>query len=73
MISLEKKIKLYLLILKMLDNIKEEYIKCIKDPYYFYTKYCVVKDKKTNKIINVKISRNQYERFIKYKITSNFR
>ena len=73
MILLVKKIKLYLLILKMLNNIKEEYIKCLKDPYYFFTKYCVIKDKRTNKIVNIKFNRNQYERFIKYKIISNFR
>ena len=36
-------------------NDKEEYIKCLKDPYYFFTKYCVVKDKKTGKIVNIKI------------------
>ena len=45
----------------------------IKDPYYFFKKYCVVKDKKTDKIVNIKFNRKQYERFIKYKITSNFR
>ena len=55
MILLGKKINLYLLILKMLNNIKEEYIKCFKDPYYFLTKYCVIKNKKTNKIVNIKI------------------
>lgn len=51
----------------------EEYIKCLNDPYYFFTKYCVIKNKRTNKIVNIKISRKQYERFIKYKIASNFK
>ena len=35
-------------------NDKEEYIKCLKDPYYFYIKYCVIKDKKTNKTHKIK-------------------
>ena len=52
-------------------NNKKEYIKCLKDPYYFFEKYCVVKDKKTGKIVNIKFSRKQYERFIKYTTTSN--
>ena len=42
MILLVKKIKLYLLILKMLNNIKEEYIKCIEDPIYFIEHYILV-------------------------------
>ena len=54
-------------------NNKEEYIKCLKDPYYFFEKYCVVKNKKTGKIVNIKFSGKQYERFIKYTTTSNFR
>ena len=54
-------------------NYKEEYIKCLKDPYYFFEKYCVVKDKKTGKIVNIKFSRKQYERFIKYKFDQDFR
>ena len=54
-------------------NNKEEYIKCLIDPYYFFTKYCVIKDKKNNKIINIKVNKKQYERFIKYKFDQNFR
>ena len=46
----------------MLNNIKEEYIKCRKDPYYFSTKYCVIKDKKTNKIININIKQNIFNK-----------
>ena len=41
-------------------NIKEEYIKCIKDPYYFFTKYCVIKDKNTGKIFNVNLNKIYY-------------
>jgi len=47
-------------------NNKKEYIKCIKDPFYFIKNYCVVKDKKTGKTVNINFSRKQYERFIKY-------
>ena len=47
-------------------NIKKEYIKCLKDPYYFFTKYCVVKAKKTNKIVNIKLTRKQFEKRISY-------
>ena len=39
-------------------NTKEEYIKCIKDPFYFIKNYCVVKDKKTGKTVNINFSRN---------------
>ena len=59
MILLVKKIKLYLLILKMLNNIKKEYIKCLEDPFYFIKKYCVFKDKETEKLINLNITRIQ--------------
>jgi hypothetical protein len=38
-------------------NNKEEYIKCLKDSYYLLNKYCVVKDKKTGKIVNINFSR----------------
>ena len=41
-------------------NTKNEYIKCINDPYYFIKNYCMVKDKKTNKIININITK-QFE------------
>jgi len=47
-------------------NNKEEYIKCLNDPYYFFTKYCMIKDKRTNKIVNIKISRKQYNRFMEH-------
>ena len=48
----------------MLNNIKEEYIKCLEDPFYFIKKYCVFKDKRTGKLLNLNITRKQYERFI---------
>ena len=47
-------------------NNKEEYIKCLKDPYYFFRKYCVVKDKITGKLITIKFSKRQYNEYIKY-------
>ena len=73
MILLVKKIKLYLLILKMLNNIKEEYIKCLEDPFYFIKKYCVFKDKRTGKLLNLNITRKQYERFIELTNRKNFK
>ena len=45
---------------------QQEYIKCLKDPYYFFRKYCVVKDKVTGKLINIKFSKKQYNEYIKY-------
>ena len=47
-------------------NDKEEYIKCLNDSYYFFTKYCVIKDKRTNENVHIKISRKQYNRFIEH-------
>lgn len=44
-------------------NNKKEYIKCLKDPYYFLIKYCKIKDKNTDNLINIKISKEQYERY----------
>lgn len=52
---------------------QQEYIKCLKDPYYFFTKYCVIKEKNTNKIINIKINKNLYERLIELKNLANLR
>ena len=49
-------------------NDKEEYIKYLNDAYYdpyiFFTKYCVIQDK-YQKNVPIKISRKQYDRFIK--------
>lgn len=57
-------------------NDKEEYIKYLNDAYYdpyiFFTKYCVIQDK-YQKNVPIKISRKQYDRFIKFQATQNFR
>ena len=46
-------------------NNKKEYIKCLKDPYYFIKKYCFIKDKRTNKLINIKWTKLQIEMLTK--------
>jgi hypothetical protein len=47
-------------------NNKEEYIKCLNDPYYFFTKYCVIKDKNTGKLIKFQMSKIQYKIYAEY-------
>lgn len=58
---------------KIIKNDRRKYIRSLKDPYYFFTKYCVIKEKNTNKIINIKINRNIYERLIELKNLANLR
>ena len=53
-------------------NNKKEYIKCLEDPFYFIKKYCVFKDKRTGKLLNLNITRKQYERFIELTNRKNF-
>ncbi len=50
----------------MQDNIKEEYIKCINDPYYFISKYCLIKDKETGKSIKFQMSKIHYKIYVEY-------
>ena len=45
-------------------NNKHEYLKCLKDPFYFITKYCRIKC--GNKILKPKIIKKDYERFIEF-------
>ena len=54
-------------------NIKKEYLRCLKDPVYFFNKYCKVYNKETGEYVNLKITRKQYERFIKFKNAQNSR
>ena len=39
-------------------NNKEEYIKCLKDQYYFINNYCILKDKNTEKYIKLNFNKN---------------
>ena len=45
-------------------NIKEKYLKCLKDQYYFINKYCYIQYK--DKILNPNIIKKDYERFIEF-------
>ena len=58
---------------KIIKNDKREYIRCLKDPVYFFNKYCKVYNKVTGEYVNLKITHKQYERFIKFKNSQNFR
>lgn len=42
-------------------NNKEEYIKCLKDPYYFINKYVRVYNKNTRKYCKPKLNKIQIE------------
>lgn len=50
---------------------KHEYLKCLNDPYYFIINYCRIKC--GNKILKPKITKKNYERFIKFISKQNYR
>jgi len=54
-------------------NIKKEYLRCLKDPVYFFNKYYKVYNKETGEYVKLKITHKQYERFVKFKNSQNFR
>lgn len=58
---------------KPIKNDRKEYLRCLKDPVYFFNKYCNVYNKETGKYIKLKITDKQYERLIELKNLANLR